>query len=109
MTVVIIERGEQGYEDVGDLTEAQAQDTVRAVSQFFLDFIDEQYWRNVDCFLSKRAENVLRYNTAVTVGDVWRCLLKSQSSSKLAGAGVLVQTEWARLLQTARTSRKEGV
>ena len=104
MNVILCERGELGIQELPEMTDDQSAQVVHSVANFFRDFLDQQLWRSVNCFLSRRAENVLRYNEANTVGDVRRCLLKAQSSSKLAGAGVLVQTEWMRLLAAARTS-----
>lgn len=90
-----------GYcQPLPELEEEQAKRLVVDLLVFFRTFLDARPWAEIG-FLSRRAENVLRRERAITIADVRRCLLKAHSSTGLQGAGALVQREWVRLLRDA--------
>lgn len=99
MTITLCEFDDvDTYRDVSlhDLTEEHAQEVVIATVNYFKEFLDQAPWRDVG-YVSRRAENVLVRNQAMTLADVKRILIRATSTQGVQGAGRLVQHELTRL------------
>lgn len=89
---------EKSVGELPEQSEESAQQMVVSVLALCRSFLDTRPWGQVGFILSRRAENVLRRNHAQSVSDVRKLLTQAQSHSGVVGAGILVQSEWKRLL-----------
>ena len=80
------------------MDEDECQRVTTVVHKFFKSFLDTTPWQEVGV-MSMRAENILRRNHAVTIGDVRRLLTQALSNQGVFGAGKMVRDEWAGLLR----------